>query len=167
MYDSCMLQTNIKSQSTTMHNMLPFTQFPLFEGLVLILVEISSPPILLHCCVETRDWRLVTDCCLICSCICATISCNGQGETEDLAEFSSYWLQGAVTFNIVGTHVSHNWKERTVRTCMRLSSASFSLSALSLSDCESSDEDTVEDDTAEAAAEAAPEAPLEAGFWER
>merc|ERR1712039_19371 len=47
----------------------------MFEGLVLILVEISSPPILLHCCVETRDWRLVTDCCLICSCICATISC--------------------------------------------------------------------------------------------
>ena len=48
---------------------------------------------------------------------------------------------------------------------MRLSSASFSLSALSLSDCESSDEDTVEDDTE--AAEAAPEAPLEASFWER
>ena len=48
---------------------------------------------------------------------------------------------------------------------MRLSSASFSLSALSLSDCESSVEDTVEDETE--AAEAAPEAPLEASFWER
>ena len=48
---------------------------------------------------------------------------------------------------------------------MRLSSASFSLSALSLSDCESSDEDTVEEDTE--AAEAAPEAPFEASFWER
>ena len=80
-----------------MHNMLPFIQFPLFEGLDVILGEFSSPRILLHCCVETRDWRLVTDCCLICSCICATISCNDKKETEDLAKFSSFWLQGRVS----------------------------------------------------------------------